>query len=147
MGKQLLTDVKVVIISAGGTADLSHHADSVDTPSEKEQVDVSGFNAAGTREFLPGLADQTITVQFLQDFGSGSVHSVLYPLYTGGSAFTVYVQPDSDAGTSDTNPVYGGTANLYSYNGLNGSLNDPSKTEAIFKPANGASFTWGTAAP
>ncbi len=143
MGKRLNTDVKVVV----GTVDLSSHADSVDTPSEKEQVDVSGFNANGTREFLPGLADQTITVQFLQDFGSGSVHATLYPLYTGGSAFAIFVQPDSSDGTSATNPVYGGSANLYSYNGLNGALNDVGKTEAIFKPANGSSFTWGTVAP
>lgn len=143
MGKFVNTDVKVVV----GTTDLSDHAFNVDTPSEKEQVDVSGFSPTGTREFLPGLADQTIEVQFLQDFGSNSVHAVLNPLYTSGTQFVVFVQPDSDAGTSDVNPVYGGTATLYSYNGLSGGLNERSEVTATFKPASGSTFSWGTVAP
>lgn len=148
MGKFLNTDWKVVIVSSSGTADLSNHAFGVDTPSEKEQVDVSGFNPDGVREFLPGLEDQTLTVKFLQDFGSASVHATLNPIYTSGSACVVWVQPDSDAGTSDTNPIYGGSANLYSYDGAGGGeLNSRSEIEAVFKPANGAAFTWGTTAP
>ena len=51
MAKFLLTDVRVVV----NGRDLSDHAVSVDTPSSKEQVDVSGFSPTGTREFLPGL--------------------------------------------------------------------------------------------
>jgi hypothetical protein len=143
MSKYLNVDVKVVV----GTADLSDHAFRVDTPSEKEQVDVSGFSPNGTREFLPGLADQTITIGFLQDFGSGSVHSVLEPLYTSGSTFPIFVQPDSDAGTSTTNPIYGGSATLYSYNGLNGELNARGEVEGVFKPAPNSLFSWGTVAP
>jgi hypothetical protein len=144
MAKFLATDIKVVV----NNVNLSDHADSVDTPSESEQIDVSSFSPTRTREFLPGLADQTIEVEFLQDFASAKVHATLYPLYSGGSSFPLFVQPDSDAGTSATNPVYGGTAQLFSYNGLGGAtLNDPVKITATFKPAPNASFSWGTVAP
>jgi hypothetical protein len=144
MAKFLATDVKVYV----NGVNLSDHADSVDTPEEKEQIEVSGFSSAGTREFLPGLSDQTIEVEFLQDFASAKVHATLQPLYAGGSAFAMFVQPDSSDGTSATNPLFGGSASLYAYNGLGGAaLNEPVKITATFKPAPGSSFSWGTVAP
>lgn len=144
MAKFLATDVKVKV----NNVDLSDHADSVDTPEESEQVDVSGFSPTRTREFLAGLSDQTIEVEFLQDFASSKVHATLQPLYSSGTSFPMFVQPDSDAGTSTTNPIFGGTAVLFSYNGLGGaSLNEPVKITATFKPAPGSSFSWGTVAP
>jgi hypothetical protein len=126
---------------------LGDHSFDVDTPSTKEQVDVSGFSPTGTREFLPGLADQTITIQFENDFAAGSVHATLQPLQASGSAFPIYVQPSSSAGTTATNPIYGGTAVLFEYNGLSGALNARSETTATFKPAPGSRFSWGTVAP
>lgn len=143
MAKFILTDGKVVV----NNKNLSDHAFSLDTPSEKEEVDVSGFSATGTREFLPGIADQSIEVGFLQDFGTNSVHQTLEPLYRLGSAFPFFVQPDSDAGTSSSNPIYGGTASLYAYNGLSGELNGRAELTATFRPAPGSSFAWGTVAP
>ncbi len=143
MAKYINTDVKVVV----NNRNLSDHAFRVSTPSEKEQVDVSGFSSTGTREFLPGVADQTIEVSFLQDFGTSSVHATLEPLYTGGSVFPLFVQPDSDIGTSATNPIFGGTASLFTYNGLDGELNGRGEVTATFKPAAGSRFAWGTVAP
>ena len=93
MAKFLSTDWKVVV---AGT-DLSRFADSVDTPMEKDQVDVSGFG--GTREFIPGIEDATITIEFLQGFGTNEPHTVLYPLYNSGTTFVMYVQPFRAQGT------------------------------------------------
>ena len=98
--------------------DLSSHAFNVDTPSDKEQVDVSGFSPTGTREYLPGMADQSIDVQFENDFAATSVHATLQPLFANGTTFTVYVAPDATAPISATNPAYGGTGTLFDYNGL-----------------------------
>lgn len=141
MGKYLLTKAKVVVDSH----DLSNFAFNIDTPDEKEQVDVSGFNIAGTREYLPGQRDQSIVVQFLQGFGSGEPHQVLQPLYESGTTFAVEVMPDASAGTSAANPRYWGTASLYAYDGLNGALNARGEITATFRPATGAGFQWGTA--
>jgi len=142
MSKFLLTDVKVVVAGK----DLSDHAFNVDTPETKPQVDVSGFNPTRTSEFLAGLADQTITVQFRSDFAANSVHATLQPLYSGGSVFPMYVQPTSGTPTA-TNPVFGGSAVMFDYNGLSGALNADAQMTVTFKPAPGSLFTWGTVPP
>jgi hypothetical protein len=141
MAKFISDNWKVVVNSK----DLSVFADSVDTPQTKDQVDVSGFG--GTREFIPGIEDAELTVEFLQGFGTNEPHDVLYPLYSSGTTFSVYVQPFRGTGTTSANPIYGGTASLYEYNGGAASLNDPSKFSATFKPAPNSKFTWGTVAP
>jgi hypothetical protein len=143
MAKYLLTNGKVFI----NGKDLSDHAFSIDTPDEREEVDVSGFSPTGTREFLPGVRDQSITIGFLQDFGTASVHQTLEPLYRGGSTFTMYVMPNATLGTSATNPLYGGTASMFGYNGLAGELNARGELEVTFRPASGSGFAWGTVAP
>ena len=142
MAKFISTDWKV---SVNGV-DLSDHAFDVQIGDEKDRIDVSGFSPTGTREYLPGLADQSITVQFLQDFGTAEVHQTIYPLYSGGSVFAVYVQPDSDAGTADTNPVYGGTSSVFSYP-VGATLNERTEVTVEFRPASNASYSWGTVAP
>lgn len=140
MAKHVATDWKVVV----NGVDLSDHAFNVDAPQEKDQVDVSGFG--GSREFVPGVETTSLTVTFVGDFGSNSVHATLEPLYRLGSVFPVYVQPVRGSGTAATNPLFGGSASLYSYNGGAASLNDRLEVECEFRPAPGATFKWGTAA-
>lgn len=137
MGKFLLTDGYVSI----NGVDLSDHAFSLDTPSEREQVDVSGFSAAGTREYLAGTREETITIGFLQDFGTGEVHQTLYPLYRDNTAFALEIRPTSSA-VSSTNPRLAGTGKLFSYNGLSGELNARSEISAIIRSTDTAGITW-----
>jgi hypothetical protein len=139
--KYLLTNAKVMIAGV----DLSQFAFSLDTPDEREEVDVSGFSPTGTREYLPGQRDQTITVGFLQGFGTGEPHRVLEPLYSGGSLFPILIQPDKTAAVGPANPTFGGTASIYAYNGLSGELSARGEIEATFRPASGAGFGWGSA--
>jgi len=139
----LVGDVRVLL----NNVELGDQAFSIDVPMERDQVDVSTFSPTGARSFLPGVKDQTITIGFRQNYASGKVHQTIWPLYDGGSTFPLYVWPDSDSGTSATNPVVGGTASVYSYNGLSGELNDSADIEVEFKPAPGSNFRWGTAIP
>src|SRR3954452_24432535 len=106
MGKYLLNNGKVLV----GAADLSNYAFSLDTPDEKEQVEVSGFNPTGSREFLPGQRDHTITIGFLQGVGSAEPPPILQPLYEGGSAFVIPVQPHAPAAVGPGDPKFGGPA-------------------------------------
>jgi hypothetical protein len=124
--------------------DLSTHAFGVEGMDEKAKVDVSGFG--GTKEYLPGVRDQTVTVSFLNDRAANSVHATLKALYESGSAFPFYVQPDSSAGTSVTNPIFGGTASLYSFP-FGASLDEREEMEIEFSPATSSGFQWGTVAP
>lgn len=145
MAKSLATDWKVVV----NNVVLSDHAFDVAISDEKDRVDVSGFSPTGAREFLPGLTEATVTVQFLADFkaaAAGAVHATIYPLYTGGSSFPFFVQPDSDAGTSATNPIYGGTAQVFAYP-VQATLNERLEQTIEFAPAPNSNFAWGTTAP
>ena len=138
MAKYLLTNAEVLLDGH----DLSSHSHSLDTPESADQVDVSGFNPNRTREFLPGLKDQTITIGMLQDFGAGGPHDVLVDLFEDGTEFEVWIKPDATASTSPTNPVYGGTAVMYEYNGLAGELNARGEITVTLKPANNSAFGW-----
>lgn len=142
MSKHVAQDWKVVV----NGVDLSSYAFNVDTPQEKDRIDVSGFG--GSREFLPGVEEATLTIQFVQGFGTAAEpHAVLEPLYRTGSQFPVYVQPFRSLGTSAANPIFGGTAALYTYNGGAVALNERGEVEVEFKPAPNATFKWGTTAP
>ena len=139
MAKTRLTDVYVSVNSV----DLSDHAFSIDLPSEKERIDVSGFNSAGTKEYLAGNRDDSIVVQFLQDFSSSEVHQTLEPLYRNTTEFLIEIRPTSSA-VSATNPKFSGSAYLLSYNGLSGELNSRSEITATFLPSNSTGFAWAT---
>lgn len=133
-----------ITVSINGV-DLSDHAFSVDTPAEREQIDVSGFNATGAKEFLPGASDQTVTIGFLQDFAASKVHATLEPLYRNSSTFALIIKPTSTV-ISATNPAFQGTAAMFSYNGLAGDLGARSEITAVFKSADTLSpLAWATA--
>ena len=123
---------------------LSDHAFSVEIADEKAKVDVSGFG--GTKEYLPGVRDQTVTVGFLQDRAAGSVYATIKPLYEGGSVFPFYVVPDSSSGTSATNPLYGGSASCSAFP-AGATLDEREEVEIEFWPATSSGFAWGTVAP
>jgi hypothetical protein len=140
VGKYITQDVVVTI----NGVDLSEWGFNVDTPQTRDQIDVSGFNATGAKEFLPGQRTDEVTVQFEQDFASGGPHQTLYPLFQGGSAFPISVKPTS-AATSATNPALSGSATMNTYNGLSGALNARGEFSATFSAFGTAGLTWGTA--
>lgn len=139
-GKHVATDWRVVV----DNNELSDHAFDVQIADEKDRIDVSGFG--GSREFLPGLQNAGVTVQFLNDFGTGSVFQTLEPLYSGGSIFAFYVQPFNEGGTADpTDPKYGGSASIFSLP-VGATLNERAEMTCEFLPAPNSIFAWGTAA-
>ena len=139
MAKYLLTDGYVEI---NGT-DLSDHAHTLDTPQEKERVDVSGFNSAGTKEYLPGSKEESATIGFRQDFASSKVHAVCEPLFRNNTTFGFSIRPTSGA-VSATNPRFWGTASLFAYNGLSGEISNPGEVSIELRPATSTGFVWAT---
>ena len=95
--------------------DLSNFARAVEFTSEDERVDASGFNSAGTSEFLQGVRTQEITIEFFGSRGSNEVHQVLYPLHRDRLAFDFVWRADSSAVVSATNPELRGQALLPTY--------------------------------
>lgn len=142
MAKSAATDYKVVV----NNVVLSNWAFDVQIEDSKDRLETSGFSPTGARDYVPGLREQTVTVQFRHDEASGGPWATVRPLYEGGSTFPFFVQRDSDAGTSANNMIYGGSANVFSFP-VSATLNEVQETEYEFAPAPGAVFSWGTVAP
>lgn len=140
MAKEVATLWKVV----ANNVNLSAWAFDVAGVDEREKVDVSGFT--GFKEYVPGVRDQAVTVQFVNDRAAGGPYQALKNLYTGGSAFPFYVQAHSDQVTSTVNPIFGGTASIYSFP-FGASLNEREEISIEFAPATNSTFEWGTVVP
>ena len=139
MAKFAATDVYVLLNSQN----ISDWCFDVDTPDAKNQIDVSGFNPTGSQEYVPGSRDQSITLKVLQDFGSTQIHQLLNPLYVNNTVFAVELRPTSGA-RSATNPWYGGSAQMYEYDGLSAQLNNRAEITVTLRPASGAIWAWAT---
>jgi hypothetical protein len=80
---------------------LSDRANSVELNYEVESVEVTAFGT--NRSFIGGLQNNTITIEFMQDFAATETEATIYPLV--GAQTTVTVRPTA-ASTSATNPLY-----------------------------------------
>ncbi len=139
MAKYILTDGYVEI----NAVDLSDHAHNIDTPQERDRVDVSGFNSTGASEFLPGVKTESVTVAFRQDTATSKVHQTLQPLFNNSSTFGFSVRFTSGA-VSATNPRFWGTASIFTYNGLSGERNEVGEVTCELRPATSTGFVWST---
>jgi len=81
---------------------LSDRANQVTLNYEVEAVEVTAFGNTG-RAFTGGLQNNTIDIEFHQDFAATETEATIFPLV--GTTTTVTVRPSS-ASTSSTNPLY-----------------------------------------
>lgn len=102
-------------ISINGV-DISSLCRSIEFQSEHQEVDVSGFNATGADEVLPGNTVQTVTLEVFGSYGSGEIHSTLYPIHRNRSAVPFEWRPDQTVGVSATNPQLEGNVTILTYN-------------------------------
>jgi hypothetical protein len=138
MAKLVLRDCYVVV---NGT-NFSDHTSSCEINMSKDEVETTNFSGSG-RERVHGLQDNNFTITFQQDFAAASVDSVLFPLWSNETEFTVEIRPTS-AGVSASNPKYTGTCILLEYQPLSGDVGDLSETEVTFNVQRGT-FTRATA--
>lgn len=108
MAKFVATDVKTTI---NGT-DFSDHIASVTFELSSDEIETTAFGTQWRQRVGGGLKDASVSIDFHQDFGAGSVDAVLYPLF--GSIATVVVVPTSGS-VSSTNPSYSGTFSVTQY--------------------------------
>ena len=123
--------------------DLSDFARQVQVAFSDAQVDVSGFNPAGTNEYLPGARTQSVTVDFYGSYGAGEVHATLYPLYKGRSTTAFKWRPDGANPVSATNPELRGNAKLYDY-GPGAQRGAEDSYQVTFMAADAAGFDFFT---
>lgn len=131
MARLVLTDA---FCSINGV-DLSDHIASVTLSTTDDVIDTTGFSStsAAGRTRVAGLADNSITLEFHQDFATSSVEQTIYPLL--GTTTTVVFRPTS-AVQSATNPSYTCTALVSEWQPLSGAVGELS-TASITWPVSG----------
>jgi hypothetical protein len=82
---------------------LSDHVKKCEFNIKWDRVDVSSMGIT-YKQYLLGLGDAQISVDFFNDFAAGSVYATLQPLAGSNTPFEVEVIPDSTLATSATNP-------------------------------------------
>lgn len=88
-------------VSIGGV-DLSSHITKVTLSATRAEIETTTFGNTAKRR-VAGLADNSVSIDFNQDFAAASVETTLYPLL--GSTATVIVKPNGTA-TGTANPSY-----------------------------------------
>lgn len=130
MARIVLTNASVIF---GTSNDLSDHIASVSISTTHDIIETTSFgNTAKTR--IAGLADNSVTLEFHQDFATGSVESIVYPLL--GTAVTIKVKPDAGT-TAATNPQYAFSALVSEWTPLNGAVGELA-TASVTWPISGA---------
>lgn len=116
MAKFAATDF-LVTLNAGT---ISTNLNSVELAQEADDVETTAFGQT-FRTRIGGLKNATITLNFMQDFGAGSIDETLSPLL--GAIATVVVRPTS-AAVSATNPSYALTCLVTQYSPFSSSVGD-----------------------
>jgi hypothetical protein len=130
MARIVLTNAYVTVNSV----DVSDHVASVTLNSSIDVVETTAFGTTGARTRIGGLADNSITLEFHQDYASGSIEATVYPLL--GSTTTVVVKPNGSS-TSTTNPSYTSTVLVSEWTPLNGAVGELA-TASVTWPVSGA---------
>lgn len=129
MARIVLTNA---FISVGGV-DLSDLVASVTLNSTFDVVETTAFSVtAKTR--VAGLADNSVTLEFHQDFATNEVEQTIYPLL--GTAAAVIVKPNGST-TSAFNPSYTCSAIISEWTPINGSVGELA-TASVTWPVTGA---------
>ena len=134
MAISILTNASVTYNSVN----LSDHVESVEIQQSYDEVEITAMGATA-KTFSPGLREDTITLNFFQDFAVGSVDATINGLL-GSAAGAVMVIKPTTAAVSSVNPSYTATVSPYEYSPLNGSVGDANQTSVTFRPVAGSSI-------
>lgn len=116
MARIVLTNVAVTF----GATDISGYVTSVTLGSTYDVVETTAFgNTARTR--VAGLADNSVSFEFNQDYAASALESVIYP--TLGTAVSITVKPVAGAVTT-ANPAYSFSALVSEWTPLNGAVGE-----------------------
>lgn len=121
MARLVLTDASVVI----NGINLSQYITSVGLTTTDDVVDTSAFGGGGARTRVAGLQDNSLTLEFNQDFAAGGPEISINALGSSlvGTTTTVVIKPTSSA-VSVNNPSYTLTALVTEWQVLSGAVGE-----------------------
>jgi hypothetical protein len=130
MARIVLTNA---FISVGGV-DLSDLVASVSLSETFDIVETTAFSSTAAKTRVAGLEDNSITLEFHQDYATSEVEQTIYPLL--GTAAAVIVKPNGSS-TSAFNPSYTCSAIISEWTPINGSVGELA-TASVTWPVTGA---------
>jgi len=130
MARIVLTNALVTV----NGVDLSDLVASITLNSSVDSVETTGFSSTATRTRVGGLTDNSISLEFHQDYASGEVEATIYPLI--GTVTAVTVKPVNSA-TSASNPLYSMNCLVAEWTPLNGAVGELA-TASVTWPVSGA---------
>lgn len=134
MAKLVLTNAYVVLAST----DISSFVSSVSLSTTYDVVETTAFGDTA-RKRIAGLADNSITVEFHQDFASGGLEQLIYPddaTSKLGTTVAMEIRPVNTT-VGPTNPKYTFSALLTEWTPVNGAVGELA-TVSVTWPISGA---------
>ena len=116
MAVLVLTNAYITI----NAVNLSDHIASVTLTTNDDVVETTAFGSTA-RTRIGGLGDNSVAIEFHQDYATSSVEATIYPLL--GSTTSVVVKPNG-ATTAATNPSYTFTALVSEWTPLSGAVGE-----------------------
>lgn len=126
MATFVLRDVSVT----ANAVDLSSRVQSVEVTTSREDVDLTAMGAVGKAR-KPGIKDESITINWRQDFALTKVDATLWPIYSGGTSVTIDIKPTSSA-ASTSNPRLTGSVYLLEYQPIAGEVGAAADASSTF---------------
>lgn len=116
MARLVLTNAYITV----NGVNLSDHIASVTLTTTDDVVETTAFgDTARTR--MAGLRDNSVALEFHQDYATSNVEATIYPLL--GTTTTVVVKPNGGTTGAD-NPSYTMTALVSEWQPLNGAVGE-----------------------
>ena len=133
MARIVLTDAFVTV----NGVNLSDHIASVTISESVDVVETSAFSSTAAKTRIGGLKDNSVTLEFHQDFAAANVEATINgsPSLVGTTT-AIVVRPTS-AAVGAANPQYTFSALISEWTPLNGSIGELSTISATF-PISGA---------
>jgi hypothetical protein len=134
VAKLVLTNAYVVLAST----DISSYVSSVSLSTTYDVVETTAFGDTA-RKRIAGLADNSITIEFHQDFASGALEQLIYPSDATsklGTAVAMEIRPVNTT-VGPTNPKYSFSALLTEWTPVNGAVGELA-TVSVTWPISGA---------
>ena len=124
MARIVLTDANVLFASN----DISQYITSVSLSTSYDVIDTTGISTTGAaRTRVAGLADNSITIEFNQDFADNALEELINGTTTTngsvGLVVAMQVKPTSGA-TSASNPKYNFNALVAEWQALSASVGE-----------------------
>ena len=116
MARLVLTNAFVTI----NGVNLSDHIASVTLTTTDDVIETTAFGTSA-RTRIGGLADNSVALEFHQDYATSSVEATIYPLI--GTTTALVVKPNG-ATTAADNPSYSFNALVSEWTPLNGAVGE-----------------------